>query len=111
MTSDEINSHSCRSAPIEASIFLHKSGFDTLRTTGSTLFDLVAWKDGRVVFLTVKRSRNSGISKWSDLVFRLVDLVKAGTIPGEVQFWLCRSHVWHRYQILPGGAAPVEWSA
>lgn len=108
--SDGNNSHSCRSAPTEASLFLHRAGFETLRTTGSKLFDLVAWKNGRVLFLVVKRSRNSGITKWADDVFRLVDLVKEGTIPGEVHFWICRSGLWYRYQILPGGAVAKEWA-
>ncbi len=105
------NSHSCRAAPFEAERFLHEAGFETLRTSGSAFFDLVAWKSGRVLFLAVKRSRNKGISDWSDEVFRLVDLVKEGTVPGEVHFWVCQSREWRRYQILPGGAAPVEWSA
>ena len=104
-------SHACRSAPIEASTLLHKAGYDVLRTVGSTLFDLVAWKNGQVLFLVVKRSRNSGISKWSEDVFHLVDVVREGKVPGEVQFWVCRSGIWQRHQILPGGAAPVreEW--
>jgi len=101
------NSHACRSAPIEATTLLHKAGYDVLRTVGSSRFDLVAWKNGRVLFLVVRRSRNSGISKWADDVFHLVDVVREGKVPGDVQFWVCRSGVWQRHQILPGGAAPV----
>ena len=107
----ENNSFSGRAAATEAAVFLRKSGFETLRTTGSHLFDLVAWKDGRLLFLAVKRSRNTGISKWTDEVVHLANLVRGGKIPGEMHFWVCRSGIWHRYQILSGGSAPVEWSS
>jgi hypothetical protein len=105
------SSHACRSAPIEATTLLSKAGYEVLRTSGSNLFDLVAWKNGKVIFLAIRRSRNCGISKWADDVFRLVDVVREGKVPGDVQFWVCRSGVWQRHQILPGGAAPImeEW--
>ncbi len=105
------SSHSCRAAPIEASHFLQDLGFDTLRVSNSNLIDLVAWKEGRVVFLAVKRSRSDGIAKYSSQVFQMVDAVREKFYPGELHFWLCRSRVWYRYQILEGGAAPVEWLA
>lgn len=102
------SSHSGRSGPIEVATILRKTGYETLRTIGSNLFDLVAWKDGRVFFLVVRRSRKAGITRWAKEVFRLVDLVRAGTIPGDIHFWVCRSGVWSRYQIMPGGSVPVE---
>jgi len=105
------SSHTCRAAPIEASHFLQELGFDTLRVSNSNIIDLVAWKDGRVVFLAVKRSRSDGIAKYSAQVFQMVEAVREKFYPGELHFWLCRSRIWHRYQILEGGAAPVEWSA
>lgn len=107
----ENNSCSGRSAATEASAFLHNAGFETLRTTGSNVFDLIAWKDGQVLFLKVKRSRNAGIMKWTEEVYHLVDLVRTGKIPGEIHFWVCRAGVWYRYKILAGGSVPVEWSS
>mgnify|MGYP000878157070 CR=1 FL=1 len=90
------SSHSCRAAPIEASHFLHGLGFDTLRVSNPNLIDLVAWKEGRVVFLAVKRSRSDWIAKYSFQVFQMVDAVrdidrsalstrplKLGMIPGR----------------------------
>lgn len=106
------NTFAGRFASSEATHFLHAHGFDTLRVSGSSLFDLVAWKDGRVIFLATKRIRGGeGLDKWADQVFEMVDAVRSGTVPGEIQFWVCRSGVWKRYLILPGGAAPAEWSA
>ena len=105
------NTFSGRFASSEAAHFLHSHGFETLRVSGSALFDLVAWKDGRVIFLAAKRVRGGeGLDKWANQVFALVDAVRGGGIPGEIQFWVCRSGVWKRYEILAGGAAPAEWS-
>jgi predicted transcriptional regulator len=105
----ETTSCPARSASTEASSFLRKAGFETIRTTGTTVFDLVAWKEGRVIFLVTRRSRSTGMTRWIGLVSRLAGLAQRRTVPGEIQFWVCRAGTWYRYRILPGGSVPAEW--
>ena len=86
---------------------MRASGHQGIRASGpSRPFDLIAWNRDQIIFLVVRRSRNSGISAYADDVFKLVDKVQTG-IPGQVQFWLYRSQNWMRYRIMPGGALPV----
>lgn len=103
------SNHTSRSIRFDASSQLKRSGFECVRATGSTRpVDLIAWNREQILFLMVRRSRNCGITKFTEEVSSLVDLVRSG-MPGKVHFWLYRSGLWHRYQIMPGGAIPVEW--
>lgn len=103
------SNHTSRSIWFDASSQLKRAGFECIRATGSTRpVDLIAWNKETIIFLVIRRSRNEGITKFADIVISLVEMVKTG-IPGKVYFWLYRSGLWHRYQIMPGGALPVEW--
>ena len=105
------NSHQSRSIIFDAATLLKKAGYECVRVAGSSrMFDLIAWKDGNLLFLVLKRSR-SGISEFTDEVSHLVDLVRTSKVPGKVQFWIYRSPTWNRYQIMPGGALPFEGGA
>jgi Holliday junction resolvase len=108
----EDNSHQFRSITFNAATQLKSAGYESVRVAGSgRLFDLIAWKEDTVLFLVLKRSRATGISGYTDEVFHLVDLVKTGKLPGVVQFWIYRSQNWVRYQIMPGGALPIQEAA
>lgn len=101
------SNHSSRSIWFDAATQLKEAGYESIRASGPARpFDLVAWNKDQIIFLVVRRTRNSGISKYADEVFNLVDKVRTG-IPGQVQFWLYRSQNWLRYRIMPGGALPV----
>lgn len=103
------SNHTSRSIVFNVASQLKDAGYETIRAAGpSRPFDLVAWNTDQILFVVVRRSRNSGISKYADEVFHLNDLVRKG-LPGQVYFWIYLSQIWLRYQIMPGGALPVEW--
>ncbi|HWQ64878.1 MAG TPA: hypothetical protein VN429_10715 [Methanospirillum sp.] len=84
---------------------LKRSGYTSIRVAGSSrLFDLIAWNREEFLFIAVRRTRNSGISKYSHHVSQLSSLIREAILPGRVQFWIYAVKEWHRYQILPGGA-------
>ena len=70
--------------------------------------DLIAWYKEQIIFFVIRRTQNEGITKFTEVVVSLAEMVKTG-IPGKIHFWLYRFGLWHRYQIMPGGAFPLEW--
>ena len=84
---------------------LERAGYHSIRVAGSErLFDLVAWRGNRFIFVTVKRTRNGGISRFSDDVREIATFLSTNSMPGMVQFWIFTSNTWLIYQVLPGGA-------
>nr|WP_319537819.1 hypothetical protein [uncultured Methanospirillum sp.] len=84
---------------------LERAGYHSVRVAGSErLFDLVAWSRKNVLFVTIKRTRNGGISQFSDEVGEIASFLSKNPLPGMVQFWIFTSNTWLIYQILPGGA-------
>lgn len=105
------SNHTSRSIRFDVSAQLRKAGYECIRATGSTRpVDLIAWSRDQILFLRVRRSRSCGITSYTEDISSLTDLVKSG-VPGKVYFWLLRSGLWYRYQIMPGGAMPIEWGA
>lgn len=105
------SNHTSRSIWFDAATQLREAGYESIRVAGSSRpFDLIAWDTDQIIFLVVRRSRNSGISTYATEVTNLAAKVRTG-IPGKVFFWLYRSHNWLRYQIMPGGALPTPWGA
>lgn len=105
-----VSDHAAHAIVFDVASQLKNAGFNCIKATGSARpVDLIAWNKEQILFLAVRRSRNCGITKYTEEVSSLVDLVKSG-VPGKVYFWLLRSGLWHRYQIMPGGAIPIEWS-
>ena len=105
----EDNRHQSRSITFDAANILKECGYRSVRVAGSKRpFDVVAWKGKSLLFLAVKRSRFEKISDHSQEVYELANMVNSG-VPGDVQFWLYNSKACHRYQIMPGGARPIQW--
>jgi Holliday junction resolvase len=88
---------------------LNRAGYCSIRIAGSgRLFDLVAWSRKRILFLTIRRARNGGISQFSEEIGEITSLINQNPLPGMVQFWVYSSHTWQVYQVLPGGALRIR---
>ncbi|MDD1730472.1 MAG: hypothetical protein LUQ50_15565 [Methanospirillum sp.] len=105
-------SHTTRSISFHAVTELSMAGYQCIRVAGpSRPFDLIAWKEEKILFIAVRRTRSEGISRFTGDVSRLTDLVKTRTPPGVVYLWIYLSNHCFRYRILPGGAFPVKGEA
>jgi hypothetical protein len=88
-----------------ACAILASSGYNAERLAGKERrFDIIAWKQERILGIVIRTARSEGISRYSSLVQSLADIVKKHLFPGEVQVWTLQSHEWQRYRVLPGGA-------
>ena len=99
-----------RAAVYEAVQILEDSGYYAERVIGiPKIFDIIAWKGGRTICVTVRSSRRAKISAFREYVGALSRMITMGAVPpGDVQFWMYRSPGWNRWRITSGGATPVD---
>ena len=98
-----------RAAVYEAIQILEESGYYAERVIGiPKLFDIIAWKGGRTICVTVRSSRRAKISSFREYVGALSHMIATGAAPGDVQFWMYRSPGWNYWRITPGGATPID---
>jgi hypothetical protein len=103
------NSRTSRAIWYDASAELTLAGYHCIRVAGASRpFDLVAWKDGKFLFIVVRRARSKGVFRFSDEIACLARLVETRTLPGIAYLWIFLSKTWFRYQILPGGAMRIR---
>jgi len=103
------NSLTSRAILYHAATDLDRAGYHSVRIAGSSRpFDLIAWNGQSILFISVRRARSGGISRFSEDVVRLAELVNSNTLPGIVYLWIYIFRQWFRYRIMPGGALPVR---
>ena len=106
LTASGRNQHT---AVYDAIRILTDAGYHAERIVGSAkFFDIFAWKNGRVVCITIRSSKQARLSHFRDHVSSISRAILTGSVPGEVQFWVYRYPEWCRWKVTSGGAIPIE---
>lgn len=101
-------SRACRVSIHAACAMLTSFGYTPERISGKTRwFDIIAWKQEKILGIVVRTTRSEGINHFPSLVQKLSEIVRRRLFPGEIQVWISQSHEWHRYSVLPGGAISI----
>ena len=98
-----------RSSVYEAVSVLTSAGYHAERVSGHPkIFNIIAWRGSRTLCIAVRSSRQARLSAFRDYVTALSRMITAGSVPGEVQFWIYRFPGWNYWRITAGGATPIE---
>lgn len=88
---------------------LEAEWYQVARVAGTfRLFDLIAWKNKKLLFLVIRSARKAKIDLFPDELTALTGSIKAGTIPGDVQLWIRQQTGWAKWQIFSGGAQLIH---
>ena len=88
---------------------LTDAGYHAERIVGPAKFyNIFAWKNGRVICITVRSSKQAKLSNFRDHVSAISRAILTGSVPGEVQFWVYRYPEWYRWKVTSGGAIPID---
>jgi hypothetical protein len=99
-----------RAAEYAAMTALQKAGYSTEKITGhNRRFDLIGWKENQTLWLVIRSSKRFTTSHFPQEIATLSEMVRSGSAPGEIQFWIYRRPGWTRYRIQPGGASLITW--
>ncbi len=88
---------------------LVRSGYEVIRvaqshTHESPGINLVAWKDGNVLFICARSSRRGSVASDIHALCRNVGRCR---YPGNLEYWIKHRAGWARYLIRVGGAVPL----
>lgn len=90
--------------------FLQNAGYKAEKLTGTKRrFDLIGWKEHKTLCVVVRTSKRFTCTSFPEEIAILTDMVRSGSAPGEVQFWIYRRPGWSMYRIHPGGAILFDW--
>lgn len=100
-----------RTAEYAAMTSLEKAGYRAEKITGrKRRFDLIGWKENEALFLVIRSNKRLTITHFPHELASLSELIRTGSVPGEIQFWIYRRPGWIRYRIHAGGASLISWS-